>query len=182
MVINIDTTEECVRGRYASPRFPGCVVNINDLLQWSSGYNRAVHVIDSHSPEDVEFKVWDNHAMKGSPAASLVPEIAVDYKRDEVLHKNSFSAFNNTGLDYILTEYAVDTLIFTGAFLDISIRHSVIDAFYRGYDTVVPFDAVMLHASDEEVDGSLDIVNEMRVMYGTLFAFTDEVLRMEVNK
>ncbi len=76
-----------------------------------------------------------------SPGARVIPELA-PREGDVVLPKRFYSAFHETGLDPLLRQSEVDTIILCGQHTHICVRHTSADAFYRGYRIVVPPDAV----------------------------------------
>jgi nicotinamidase-related amidase len=96
---------------------------------------------DTHLPHDFELKVWGEHAMAGTEGAGIIPELPVE-QGDFVLPKWTYSAFYETGLDPLLRQLGVDTLVLTGQHTNMCVRHTTADAFFRGYDVMVPHDAV----------------------------------------
>lgn len=87
-------------------------------------------------------------AERGEPApdpalgAEVVPEIAVD-DADLVLSRlHGMSPMADTGLDALLRNLGVTTVVVTGVSLNIAVPNLVMDAVNRGYTAVVPTDAV----------------------------------------
>jgi nicotinamidase-related amidase len=75
-------------------------------------------------------------------ACEVVAEIAVD-PRDVVLTRlHGMSPMHDTGLDPVLRNLGVRTIVVAGVSLNIAIPNLVMDAVNRGYSVVVPTDAV----------------------------------------
>ena len=89
---------------------------------------------------DHELKHWGIHAMAGTHGAEVIPELKVGEK-DFVIKKRRFSAFFHTELDLLLRELKVDTVIVVGLQTHICVQHTVADAYYLGYNVIVPKDA-----------------------------------------
>ena len=56
--------------------------------------------------------------------------------------KRAYGAFDGTGLDELLKERGVDEVVITGQHTHICVRHSSYGARIRGYEVIVPRDAV----------------------------------------
>ena len=95
---------------------------------------------DAHVGIDHELAHWGVHAMAGTHGAEVIPELNVSDK-DYVVKKRRFSAFFHTDLDLLLRELGVDTLIVAGLQTHICVQHTVADAYYLGYNVLVPKDA-----------------------------------------
>jgi len=88
--------------------------------------------------------------LAGSPEAEMVPELEPE-KGDHRLYKRRYSAFYATGLDALLRELKVNTVVLTGVLTNICIQHTAADAYFRGYRVVVPTDCVnALTPEDQE--------------------------------
>ena len=90
--------------------------------------------------------------MAGTPGADVIPELA-PAKGDFVLPKRTYSSFHETGLDDLCRQFGVDTLVLTGQHTNICLRHTTADAFFRGYDVVVPKDAVEAISEEDHESG-----------------------------
>jgi nicotinamidase-related amidase len=78
---------------------------------------------------------------KGSEGARIVAEFFAD--GDLLVEKNKDSGFYETELHDRLQELEVDTVIITGMQTQICVQTTAADAFFRGYNVVVPPDAVV---------------------------------------
>lgn len=74
-------------------------------------------------------------------AAEVVPDISVD-PADIVLSRlHGMSAFNDSGLDTLLRNMGVHTVVACGVSLNVGVMGLVIEAVNRGYDVVLAADA-----------------------------------------
>lgn len=171
----IDMIKEFVTGRLGGAHAQAVVPNIKRLAETARrGGSPVVYVTDAHlMGVDHEFDVWGSHAVAGSPEAEMVPTLA-PMKGDHRLYKRRYSAFYATGLDALLRDLEVDTVVLTGVLTNVCIQHTAADAFYRGYRIVVPTDCVNA-LTPEEQDASLAF---MRRMYDAMLADSVEAEEM----
>jgi nicotinamidase-related amidase len=90
---------------------------------------------DAHTPGDAELAKWPPHAMKGTPLADIVPQLAPQ-QGDIVVEKQTYSPFVTGGLDAALRARGIRRLYVAGLHTDCCARHTSGDAFQRGYDLV----------------------------------------------
>ena len=142
-VIVIDMIREFVTGRLGGPHAKAVVPCIEKLVDTArQSDSPVIYITDAHLPGvDHEFEVWGSHAVAGSPEAEMVPELEPE-KGDHRLYKRRYSAFYATGLDALLRELKVNTVVLTGVLTNICIQHTAADAYFRGYRVVVPTDCV----------------------------------------
>jgi ureidoacrylate peracid hydrolase len=103
----------------------------------------------------------DRGLRAGTWGAALVEEL--DQNPDDyVVRKSRFSAFYRTGLENMLREWGVDSIVVAGVRTDFCVESTVRDAFFRDLRVVV---------AEEAVAGYLDDLhhNSLRVM-ATVFA------------
>jgi ureidoacrylate peracid hydrolase len=115
----------------------------------------VVYINEAHRPDydDVEFKKRGVHCIAGSWGAQVIDELKPE-PGDHAVGKRRYSGFYDTDLDTLLRELGVKTLIVTGCVTNICVRSTVHDAFFRGYEVIVPKDCV--EATDQrEQDSSL---------------------------
>ena len=72
----------------------------------------------------------------GSPSAAIVDELAPP-EGDIHVAKHRMSGFWDTPLDSILRNLRLDTLLFAGVNLDQCVLHTLADANFLGYDTIL---------------------------------------------
>ncbi|MBR3234946.1 MAG: cysteine hydrolase [Atopobiaceae bacterium] len=89
---------------------------------------------------DKELELWGPHGIHGK--VTNLPELeAGSGTRDFIVTKRRYSAFFGTDLDLLLRELGVTTLIAVGEDTNICVLHTLADAYYLGYKTIVPQDA-----------------------------------------
>ena len=98
------------------------------------------YVCDTHEPDDLEFKMFPVHCVKGTAESEVIPEL--DAYPGERISKQRYSAFYNTDLEQRLRELAPDRIIVCGVCTDICVMHTTADARNRDYTVEVPTAAV----------------------------------------
>jgi len=78
----------------------------------------------------------------GSPAAELVPEIGVAASDLVLARLHGLSPFSGTGLDPILRNLGVRTIVGVGVSVNVAIQNLAFDAVNAAYQVVIPRDAV----------------------------------------
>jgi nicotinamidase-related amidase len=148
-----DILHDFVYGKLKSKSAAGIIPSTKRLI---SAARRAkvpvIYVCDAHLPSDPEIKLWGPHAMKGTSGARVVDDLKPK-KGDYVLEKRVYSSFHETGLDLLLKDLKMDTVVIVGLYSDICVRHSAADAFYRGYKITIPRDCVQSLAEGENERG-----------------------------
>ena len=145
-VVVIDMLNDFVLGKLGNERFKSIVPNIRAILDWASEHSiPIIYSNDSHRPTDFELNRWGEHAIRGTWGAEVIEELKPK-ARDFIVPKTTYSGFFNTDLDSILRSLynseGANTLILTGLHTDICVRHTAADAFFRGYELIIPYDAV----------------------------------------
>ncbi|MCX8184408.1 MAG: isochorismatase family cysteine hydrolase [Sulfolobales archaeon] len=173
-VLVIDMLYDFIYGKIKCQPCAEIIGKVREVVQVarSTGIS-VVYVNDSHYPTDPEIKVWGEHAMKGEEASKVVDELK-PLDRDYVLEKRTYSAFFETGLDLLLRGLGVKTIVVTGIHTHICVKHTVADAFFRGYSIIVLRDATAtFNPRDHE-----EALNYMKTMYGAKIMTLDELFRL----
>lgn len=167
-VVVTDMINDFVTGVFKNKRAEKIIPKVKQLLNFAHENKiPVIYVNDAHLPNvDTEFNAWPQHAVTGTWGAQVVDELKPK-KEDFVLQKRRYSAFQGTGLDQLLRELKVDTLILTGVVTDICIQHTAADAFFRGYKIIIPEDCV--EAVDEQTQK-------------TALAYSRRVYRSEITR
>ena len=100
----------------------------------------TIYVCDNHAPDDLEFKVFPPHCIKGTAEAEVIPELS-GYP-GLVVPKTRYSGFFGTSLGEILTRLRPEKLILVGVCTDICVMHTASDARNMDYTVEVPADCV----------------------------------------
>lgn len=152
-VIVVDMIYDFVYGVLQTERGERIVPNIQELLESARKAEKPVIFSgDAHLPSDPEIEVWGEHAMRGTAGAAQLDELPPG-PSDYVLEKRTYSAFHETGLDLLLRSLGVDTVVICGLHTDTCDRHTAADAFFRGYQVVVPEDCVQAFTDEAHSSG-----------------------------
>jgi ureidoacrylate peracid hydrolase len=116
----------------------------------------VIWVCDEHPPMDREFEKRAVHCLKGSWGAEIVAELGRSNDEYRVA-KSRYSGFYETDLDLRLRERAIDHLILTGVVTNICVRSTAHDAFFRGYDVIVPVECVAATSEREQQSTLYDL-------------------------
>ncbi len=106
----------------------------------SSAGSRIIFICDNHEPNDLEFEMFPPHCIKGTEEAEIIPELASFAK--EVIPKQRYSGFFNTGLEQRIKDASPGKIIVCGVCTDICVMHTVADARNRDYYVEVPTNCV----------------------------------------
>jgi len=101
---------------------------------------RVFYICDNHDPDDLEFRMFPPHCLKGTAEAEVIPELA-GYA-GEIIPKRRYSGFFDTTLEAKLKELKPEKLIVCGVLTNICVMHTVADARNRDYPVEVPVDGV----------------------------------------
>lgn len=127
---------------------------------------------DAHIPGlDQELELWGEHGIRGK----AVPNPALragSGERDYVIPKRRYSGFFGTDLDLTLRELGVDTVIAVGEDTNICVLHTLADAYFLGYASIVAEDATRTFLCGTQEAG----IEHFQKCYGSLVASTDEVV------
>jgi nicotinamidase-related amidase len=111
----------------------------------------VVHLQLINKEDDPRAERYDGWlpVRKGSDGARIMSEFLDE--RDVVVEKNKDSGFYETALEERLKELGVDTIAITGMQTQICVQTTAADGFFRGYNVIVPSDAVVsAHPEDKE--------------------------------
>jgi nicotinamidase-related amidase len=142
-------------GAYASfgaadhAREQDLVAHVRQLLDWAREnsmpviHNRIVYypggnfgganapIFRMIGPESLKLGSWGADALEGLEAMPNEP----------VLIRNRMSSFNGTGLDVLLRNAGVTTVVVAGVWTNMAVEHTVRDAADHGYRSILVTDA-----------------------------------------
>ena len=129
----------CRFGNLASPRLASVIEPIREYLarELADGA-RAVFLVDTHTADDLEFRMFPPHCVEGSGEDEIVDELKEFAERSVVLRKRRYSGFFGTDLDAVLTDLAPDEVEVVGVCTDICVLHTSADLRNRDYEVTVP--------------------------------------------
>ncbi len=160
VLIVVDMVNEFVRGRLSTEQSKAVVEpSVLAVGNFRRFGEKIVYLKDSHTPLDFELDVWGNHSMENDPSSEIIDELKPE-KGDIVINKHTYSGFYGTILDNYLRALNANSLFFIGLDADICVRHTVADAFFRGYRTFVIKEAVAAY-----IDKNWE--NYYKKVYGT---------------
>ena len=107
-----------------------------------------IYCCDQHIPGlDKELELWGEHGIKDN--MRIFPEIEASDK-DYYIAKRRYSSFFQTDLDLTLRELGARTLFVVGADTAICVLHTLADAYYLGYESIVVEDATTSFLMDRQ--------------------------------
>jgi nicotinamidase-related amidase len=80
--------------------------------------------------------------IPGSPAAEIVPEVAVAASDLVLPRLHGLSPFQGTELDFLLRNEGIRTIVGVGVSVNVAITNLAFDAVNAGYQVVLPVDAI----------------------------------------
>ncbi len=110
-----------------------------------------------------KLRTADGHRLleAGTDGPLVVPELGRDQRDLEVPRITGMTPFSSTELDQILRNLGITTVIATGVSVNLGIMGMVLGAIDRGYDVVLPRDAVAGVPNDyaqSVIDNSLSLL------------------------
>jgi len=111
---------------------------------------------DEHESHNPELRKRILHCLPGSWGTQLVAALRPD-PTDLILTKSSYNGFFRTPLHERLQERGITTLIVVGVVTNICVRSTVHDAFFLGYDVIVPEQGVAATSEREQASSLYDI-------------------------
>jgi ureidoacrylate peracid hydrolase len=125
---------------------------------------RVVWLRDEHPDlSDPEFRKRIVHCLQGSWGTQIVDALKPG-PDDTILPKHTYSGFFGTPLHETLQQMGITTLIVTGVVTNICVRSTCHDAFFRGYEVLVPKECVSATSEREQESSLYDIDTH----YGTV--------------
>lgn len=126
----------------------------------------VIWVRDSHRGKlrrDREMLKRTPHCERGTWGTEVIDDLDV---RDEdiVVLKSRYSSFFQTDLDLVLKDMMVDQLIVFGVVTNICVRSTVHDAFFLGYEVVVPQDCCAATGAREQESSLYDIATHFGIV------------------
>jgi nicotinamidase-related amidase len=157
-----DILEEFVYGKISSPRARNIIAPTKKLITVARRSKiPVIYVSDAHLPSDPEISIWGPHAMKGTRGANVISELKPT-KSDYVFEKRVYSSFQGTGVELLLRNLKVDSVVIVGLLTEICVRHTAADAFMKGFKVKIPSDCVEALSVKAQSEG----LEYLKSMYG----------------
>jgi|SRR5215472_10709409 len=177
------------------------IPNLNRLVDAArKGSALLISSTDAHNPDDLEFRDWPPHCLKGNPGAELIPEaraapqLVIPNQKDFllphdlgayqqiVLEKNTLDVFDNPHTDLLLSrlrsaaapapDSSLEFLVF-GVVTEFCVRCAAAGLLRRGFRVSLIMDAIK---SLDEEKGS-EILRELQSQGARLITM-EEALAM----
>jgi nicotinamidase-related amidase len=179
-LVILDMLNDFVDGTLANPAARPIIGKIDQLAH--AARNRdgwvVVYVNDAHRPGDLEFEVFGEHALAGSPGAEVVPELTPK-EGDIVVPKRFYSAFTQTDLDATCRVHNIGKMVVVGQHTNCCCRHTTYDAFLRGIEVAVVSDATCLFepmAGDKYDEAQSEALGYLTTFYNSEVFETSELI------
>lgn len=176
LVIDILVTESPDAVYATNPEEEALVANAAQLTRAARGAGMPVlFLCDQHIPGiDRELSLWGEHGMRGEAHPHPALE-AGSGSRDFVIPKRRYSGFFQTELGLTCNELGVNTLVVVGCDTNICVAHTLADAFYRNFATVVVEDATITFLGVGTQEGA---IADFPKLYGSKIVSVDELAGM----
>jgi len=126
----------------------------------------VVWVHDSHRPNlrrDREFLKRTPHCEANTWGTEIIDDLGA--RADEIhIFKPRYSSFFQTDLDLVLKDMLVDQVVVFGVVTNICVRSTVHDAFFNGYEVVVPRDCCAATGPREQESSLYDIATHFGIV------------------
>ena len=173
-----DMLNDFIHGKLKCDRAAQIIPKIKLLLEKARQKDIPIfYCNDEHLPNDTyELRLWGPHAMKDTDGAKVIDELRPS-ANDYIVLKRRYSSFDGTSLDRLLegtyNGKGVDTIVMTGVHTHICVKHTVYDAFVRGYNVIVAEDGVEAFTGDDHVAG----LKYMKQNYGARIEKVSDILK-----
>ena len=128
---------------YCGPDARAVIPKIKDLLDREGNAGSDIlFVNDNHEPDDLEFKIFPVHCVRGTSEPDVIAELYSFVSAKNVIPKTRYSGFFNTDLELRLLGLQPSKLIICGVCTDICVLHTASDARNRDYIVEIPKDSV----------------------------------------
>ena len=173
-IIIVDMLNDFVTGSLKCDRAQRIIPPLMKLIKEARKNNvPVIYSNDAHIKGiDHELKLWGDHAIAGTEGANVIPELEPE-EGDYIVPKRRYSGFYGTDLDMLLRELNVDTVILTGMHAHMCVRHTAADAYYRGYNIIVPTDGVDSFTEEDYQAG----LKYLKDVYGAVISDVDTITR-----
>ncbi len=126
----------------------------------------VIWIHDSHRKNmrrDREFLKRTPHGEEGTWATEIIDDLGT---RPDEIHviKHRYSSFFQTDLDLVLKDMLIDQVVVFGVVTNICVRSTVHDAFFNGYEVVVPRDCCAATGPREQESTLYDIATHFGVV------------------
>ena len=140
----VDMLTDFVRenGKLPVPIAESLVGNIQELREgvYNAGGN-VFYANDAHAEDDPEFESFPPHAIKGTPGAEVIYELAPK-EGDVVLEKQDLSVYTNPKARQAFIDAGITDLYVAGVATEYCVRGATLDGLEDGLNIHVVVDAI----------------------------------------
>lgn len=142
---------------------------IQALIKYARSKNfPVVFANDSFLPEDLLFKGrMKPHSIQGTRGAEVIDELDPQ-EGDLILPKRRMSAFFKTGLEDILREKSVDTVVVCGIATPVCVMTSAMDAFMNDFYVIIIEDCCAAHRRVDH-ENAIKVMQSLHVPLAQLY-------------
>lgn len=169
-ILVVDLVNDFVTGKFGSEEALNVAARTMEFLGRVGSGVDIIFTLDTHIPDDPEFKVWGEHCVIGTWGSQQVAGLAGIHGYR--ITKRHYDAFHDTDLDGYLRARGVGRLYISGISTDICVLHTVAGAFYRYYEITVIDDLCAAISAERH----LDAISFMERNYGCRFLESRKVL------
>ncbi len=167
-LVVLDMLNDFVTGTLANPAAEPILDPIAQLAETARKRDDwvVVYANDAHQKNDIEFRIFGEHALAGSEGAAVVSALTPG-PDDFVVPKRYYSAFTDTDLDSTCRVHNIGRMVIVGQHTNCCCRHTSYDAFLRDIEVSVVSDATCVFAP--MVGDEYDRVQEQSLEYLATF-------------
>lgn len=107
------------------------------IEEYANSGDTIFFIADNHAPDDLEFKMFPAHCIKGTAEAEVLPELLEAAPKHRLIPKTRYSSFYGTTLERELRDLAPDVVEVVGVCTNICVFFTVEELRNRDYRTVV---------------------------------------------
>jgi nicotinamidase/pyrazinamidase len=127
---------------YCGPAAEQIIPRVRELLdEFRAAQSPVVYLVDSHDPDDREFRLYGRHAVAGSSGTRIIAPL-MPLAAEPIVAKKFFSGMHATALPDILARLSPAKVHLTGVCTSICIMETAGDLVEADYSVVVHADAV----------------------------------------
>ena len=93
------------------------------IAQFRKDADKVIYVMDCHAPDDLEFRLFPKHCVKGTPGAELIDELKAE-GRDVLIPKTTFDGAYGTSLEEVLKEHKIEEIYLVGVCTSICVMET----------------------------------------------------------
>jgi nicotinamidase-related amidase len=142
IIVDMQNDFAHLNGKLFVPNSRNTINKISNLIRKAREEKvKIIYTQDWHTKDDLEFKIWGEHAVQNTWGSEIVDELKPN-ENDIIIKKLRYDAFYGTSLDHILRINNIQNLIITGTVANICVLHTAGSAALRWYKVILPIDAI----------------------------------------